>query len=77
MKSPDFKKTWFSYAKVEKVVNPPQNPVANNKVEFWLIVSFFAANPKITPIKRLPKILAVNVPYGKPLLILFKYLPNT
>ena len=32
VKSPDFKKTWFSYAKAEKVVKPPQNPVARNKV---------------------------------------------
>lgn len=30
--SPDFNKEWFSKANVEKVVKPPQKPVASNKV---------------------------------------------
>lgn len=65
-KSPDFKNTWFSYANVEKVVRPPQNPVVINKSWLLLSDSCFTANPKITPINRLPIMFAAKVSYGIP-----------
>jgi len=74
VKSPLLKRTWFSYANVEKVVNPPQKPVANNRVWFCVNVLFLAANPIMIPINRLPKIFAVNVPIGILWSWLFKYL---
>ena len=63
--SPFFISSKFSFAKAENVVNPPQNPVANKSVWFDVSVFSFWAYPNISPIKRHPSILTVNVPKGK------------
>ncbi len=62
--SPLFIKEMFSYANVENVVNPPQNPVANSKVcgEFKLL--FFIAYPKTNPSIKHPITLEIKVGAG-------------
>lgn len=55
----------FSKAKAEKVVNPPQKPVAKNKVLFWERMLPLTDRPKISPISRHPIILTKKVPRKK------------
>lgn len=63
--SPAVNNECFSKANVENVVNPPQNPVVNNKVWLWLRKLPLKESPKIIPIKRQPIILTKNVPKKK------------
>lgn len=63
--SPDFRSECFSSAKVEKVVNPPQKPVASkieveDDIRFSLLLS-----PNSIPINKQPTMLTVNVPRKK------------
>ena len=58
----------FSSAKVEKVVNAPQNPVANINHPCSAIHPPLCAKPKNNPIKKQPTIFTVNVAYGNGLL---------
>jgi hypothetical protein len=56
----------FSKAKLEKVVNPPQNPDASNSHSVppcnnW----YLPASPKRIPISKDPEILIANVATGK------------
>lgn len=54
-----------SREKVEKVVNPPQNPIPINSLRDGLISSF-SSNPNIIkPSIMLPKRLTARVPKGK------------
>ena len=54
-----------SIEKEEKVVSPPQNPIAIRNLRL-LETSSFSANPKIKmPIIKLPKKFAASVPNGK------------
>lgn len=55
----------FSKAKAEKVVKPPQKPVAKNSVEFWDNRLLLADKPKIRPIRRQPIIFTKKVPKKK------------
>lgn len=64
-KSPFFSKECFSKANAEKVVKPPQNPVARNKVLLEEITLPLAVNPKKRPISRQPITLTRNVPKKK------------
>lgn len=64
-KSPLFIKEWLSNANVEKVVNPPQKPVVNNKVWFWESKLFLKDIPNTIPISKHPIILTKNVPKKK------------
>lgn len=58
-------KLCFSKANEEYVVNPPQNPVARNKVVFVERRLLLEENPKITPIKRHPIMFTEKVPKKK------------
>ena len=56
----------FSFMKVEKVVNPPQNPVTRTSFvegEIWFPIDA----PDSSPIRKQPKTLTVIVPQGYPL----------
>jgi hypothetical protein len=61
-KLPSLNKARFSLAKVEKVVNPPQNPTVRNILHSEFIISPFSDNPKKIPISKQPKILTKKVP---------------
>lgn len=54
-----------SIEKVEKVVNPPQNPIINKLLPQPANQSYLNENPKSTPIKKHPKMLTIKVPIGK------------
>jgi hypothetical protein len=54
----------FSKLKVEKVVNPPQNPVISKSFNVSFCKLFFWMYPKSKPISKQPKILAINVAQG-------------
>tara|TARA_B100000963_G_scaffold161621_1_gene140528 strand:+ start:806 stop:1000 length:195 start_codon:yes stop_codon:yes gene_type:complete len=57
----------FSFANVEKVVNPPQKPMdAKRIIEDWFSLLFLKKYPVSNPIKRQPIKLAQNVLQGKP-----------
>ncbi len=63
----------LSYAKLEKVVKPPNIPII--KKNFMLSEIFaFAKNPISKPISKEPKRLTRKVPVGKPVLELLKKL---
>ena len=62
--SPLFIMEIFSKAKVENVVNPPQNPVAKSRVCGELSCSFFIAYPKIKPKIKHPIIFDNRVEIG-------------
>lgn len=55
----------FSYAKAEKVVNPPQNPVANNMVKLDGLLEYLSDNSNTIPMMKQPMILTVKVAIGK------------
>lgn len=57
-----FKRRLPSRAKVEKVVKPPQKPVANKSVWFSEIKLFFSERPISVPIKKQPMIFTRKVP---------------
>lgn len=59
------KRKCFSKANAENVVNPPQKPVAKNKV--LLVDRTFprADRPKMSPISKQPKIFTKKVPKKK------------
>lgn len=54
----------FSKAKEEKVVKPPQKPVANNNLNSGERMLPLLPNPKMMPIIKQPKILTPKVPKG-------------
>jgi len=54
----------FSNANAEKVVNPPQKPVAISKERVEPGALLFSVYPIINPMIKHPMILMVNVPSG-------------
>ncbi|MEY2586158.1 MAG: hypothetical protein RLY11_7 [Bacteroidota bacterium] len=55
----------FSNANAEKVVKPPQSPVANSNERVVVLVELlFSIYPIINPMTKHPMILTVNVPHG-------------
>ena len=54
-----------SNEKVEKVVNPPQNPVTNNHFKLLFAKLFFSKIPIKNPIKKQPTTLVIKVANGK------------
>ena len=63
-KSPSLRRAIFSFAKVEKVVNPPQKPTVRNNRQSEFIISPFSDSPKNKPIRKQPKTFIRNVPNG-------------
>ena len=59
---PDCSNSKFSKANVEKVVNPPQNPVINSKRHSGENHSNLFARPKNTPIAKQPTMFTAKVP---------------
>lgn len=57
--------THMSFAKVEKVVKPPQKPVIRSKFSSGVIMWCFSIIPKNSPIRKQPKRLTMNVLIGK------------
>lgn len=55
----------FSNEKAEKVVKPPQIPVAKNSFQLWLKASFFKLRAITIPIMKQPLVLTNNVATGK------------
>ena len=60
-----FRKLCFSKAKAENVVNPPQKPVARNKVLLGDNRLFFEDTPRMMPIRKHPAMLTKKVPKKK------------
>jgi hypothetical protein len=54
----------FSLAKVEKVVNPPQNPTVRKIRHSSEIIFVLSEIPKINPISKHPNKLTAMVPNG-------------
>ena len=54
----------FSFAKVEKVVNPPQNPTVRKIRHSSEIIFVLSEIPKINPISKHPNKLTAMVPNG-------------
>lgn len=61
----------LSFANVEKVVNPPQNPTVRNNCHELPSFDVLLNNPNHNPIIRQPARLTNSVAHGKPLLMLF------
>ena len=61
----------LSFANVEKVVNPPQNPTVRNNCHELPSFDVLLNNPNNNPIIRQPARLTNSVAHGKPLLMLF------
>ena len=57
-----------SYPKVEKVVNPPRNPVINNNLIDEYLGSAFK-NAQQHPIRKHPSKLTNKVPIGNPFIV--------
>jgi hypothetical protein len=55
----------FSFAKVEKVVNPPQNPAARNIFHPGVSSELLSEKPYIRPMSRHPVMFTKKVPKGK------------
>ena len=55
----------FSNEKAEKVVKPPQIPVAKNNFQLWLKASFFKLRATTIPMMKLPQVLINKVATGK------------
>jgi hypothetical protein len=62
--SPSLKSARFSFANVENVVNPPQNPTARNIFHSELTRELFSENPYISPIRKQPEMFTRKVPKG-------------
>lgn len=62
---PDFNSSKVSKLKVEKVLNPPQNPVIRNKRKALLVISFDSIMIKNIASNILANKLLINVPQGK------------
>lgn len=54
----------FSHAKAEKVVNPPQKPIASTYFQSASPILFFCRKPRTIPISRLPEIFTIKVAKG-------------
>jgi hypothetical protein len=63
--SPSLSMARFSFAKVEKVVNPPQNPTVRNIFQPGENKESLSDSPYINPIRKQPEILTKKVPKGK------------
>ena len=55
----------LSLAKVEKVVNPPHKPVVRSRHQGCEVEQNRLNKAKITPIRKHPTRLTINVPHGK------------
>ena len=64
-----------SNVNVEKVVNPPHNPVLSSKTK-WGFIDFFKAIVLIKPIKNEPRILINKVSNGNPCVFFKGIKPN-
>ncbi len=66
MYCPSFMSDAPSFINVEKVVKPPQKPVASRSLADAVITQLpFAESPDRNPIIRHPTMFTVNVPSGK------------
>lgn len=71
---PSSSKCMFSILKAEKVVNPPQIPVArNNRHCSFMKFPLIRLKPMINPIIKLPTIFTSKVAKGKLLVLNNKY----
>ena len=65
----------FSNEKAEKVVKPPQTPVARNNFQLYNNDSSFILSAMMRPIKKQPIIFTANVGHGKNLELIIKDIP--
>jgi hypothetical protein len=61
---PDFRRFRFSYEKVEKVVKPPQKPVARNNFRLLSAGVNFNVYPITRPRIKLPVMFMIKVAAG-------------
>ena len=71
---PDLMRDKLSNEKLEKVVNPPQNPVVKRSFQrFWSLKDMAISMPiNKEPVRLIPKVAQGNNKFNRPILILIK-----